>query len=108
MYLNRAEAQIKGATVDGATAQSDMAAVAKARGVASEAVTERGVFTERRKELAFEGHIIYDFARFGYSLKREDTNATLKEIPFPNYRWAMPIPKSEIDANPNMVQNPNY
>lgn len=108
MYLNRAEAQIKGATVDGATAQSDMAAVAKARGVAPEAVTERGVFTERRKELAFEGHIIYDFARFGYSLKREDTNATLKEIPFPNYRWAMPIPKSEIDANPNMVQNPNY
>lgn len=108
MYLNRAEAQIKGATVDGATAQSDMTAVAKARGVASEAVTERGVFTERRKELAFEGHIIYDFARFGYSLKREDTNATLKEIPFPNYRWAMPIPKSEIDANPNMVQNPNY
>lgn len=108
MYLNRAEAQIKGATVDGATAQSDMAAVANARGVAPEAVTERGVFTERRKELAFEGHIIYDFARFGYSLKREDTNATLKEIPFPNYRWAMPIPKSEIDANPNMVQNPNY
>lgn len=108
MYLNRAEAQIKGATVDGATAQSDMTAVAKARGVAPEAVTERGIFTERRKELAFEGHIIYDFARFGYSLKREDTNATLKEIPFPNYRWAMPIPKSEIDANPNMVQNPNY
>lgn len=108
MYLNRAEAQIKGATVTGTTAQLDMLTVANARGAQPEAATERGIFNERRKELAFEGQIIYDFARFGYSLTRTDTDASLKEIPFPNYRWALPIPKSEIDANPNMVQNQGY
>lgn len=108
MYLNRAEALLNGATVSGASAQSDLLAITKARGASAAAATETGIFTERRKELAFEGHIIYDFARLGRSLTRGDTNATLKEVPFPNYRWSLPIPKSEVDANPNMVQNPGY
>ena len=108
MYLNRAEAQIRGAQVAGTSAQQDMLTIANARGASPEAATERGIFNERRKELGFEGHIVYDYARFGYSLTRDDIEATLKEVPFPNYRWALPIPKDEIDANPNMVQNPGY
>ncbi len=108
MYLNRAEAQIRGAVVSGTSAQSDMVTLASARGTQPEAATLNGIFKERRKELAFEGHIVYDYARFGYSLTRNDIDAELKEVPFPNYRWALPIPKDEIDANPSMVQNPGY
>lgn len=108
MYLNRAEAIFRGASVSGVTAQSDLLAITKVRGASMATPTETGIFTERRKELAFEGHIVYDFARFGRNLTRGDIMATLKEVPFPNYRWALPIPKSEMDANPNMVQNPGY
>ena len=65
---------------------------------------------ERRKELAFEGHLVYDMARTGTSLHRVDYQgaADAKDIEFPSYRWALPIPKSEMDANPNMVQNDGY
>ncbi len=108
MYLNRAEAILNGASVSGVTAQSDMNIVASNRGVASEAATLRGVFNERRKELAFEAHSIYDFARNGYSITRVDTDSPLTEIPFPSYRWALPIPLSECEANHNMVQNEGY
>lgn len=108
MYLNRAEAQLHGATVAGTSSAADMTAVASKRNATAEANTLMGVFTERRKEFAFEGHIIFDFARNGYAVKRVDTGAHLKEVPFPSYRWALPIPKREMDCNPNMVQNPGY
>lgn len=107
MYLNRAEATLRGAN-SGVSAQVDMNTLAASRGATAEAATLDGVFTERRKELAFEGHIFYDFARCGKSITRVDTDAALKTIEFPSYRWAMPIGKSEMDANPNMVQNPGY
>lgn len=107
MYLNRAEATLRGAN-SGVSAQADITTLASSRGATAEAATLDGVFKERRKELAFEGHIFYDFARFGKSIERVDTDSSVKSIEFPSYRWAMPIPKSECDANANMVQNPGY
>ena len=58
----------------------------------------------------FEGHIVYDYARLQKALNRTDFDeAVNKDIPAaPNYRWAMPIPKHEMDANPNMTQNEGY
>jgi hypothetical protein len=109
MYLNRAEAIYKGATIAGVTAESDLNAIAFKRGatlIASANATN--LFDERRKELAFEGHIVYDYARWGKSLVRTDYQGTAinKDIPFPSPRWALPIPKRELDANPNMEPNP--
>ena len=67
------------------------------------------MFTDRRKELAFEGHIAYDYARTNTSLVRDDFDeVNNKDVAFPSYMWAMPIPKRELDANENMVQNPGY
>jgi hypothetical protein len=68
------------------------------------------VLDERRKELMFEGHIVYDLARTQTALKRNDFDGTVnKDIPAaPDYRWAMPIPKRERDANPNIDQNEGY
>jgi hypothetical protein len=107
MYLNRAEAIANGASISGASARGDLETIAAKRGATVPATFS--VFDERRKELMFEGHIVYDYARTGTSLVRTDFDGVNnKDVPFPNYRWAMPIPKREMDANPNMVQNEGY
>lgn len=109
MYLNRAEALVHGATISGTTAEADLKTLASKRGATPEAATKTGVFIERRKELAFEGQIAYDYARTNTSLTRTDFDETKnKDVAFPSYMWAMPIPKSERDANPNVAQNPGY
>ena len=109
MYLNRAEALYNGAHITGVTAESDLKAIADKRNATVPSPSATSIFTERRKELAFEGHIAYDYARTKTSLVRTDHDGmTNKDIPFPSYRWAMPIPKREMDANPNMIQNEGY
>lgn len=107
MYLNRAEAISNGATVSGVSARADLQTIASKRGAT---VPEKfNVFDERRKELAFEGHIVYDYARCKKSLTRTDfDDVKNKDVAFPSYMWAMPIPKREMEANANMVQNPGY
>lgn len=109
MYLNRAEAIINGAKVAGVTADSDLLAIANKRGCTAAAATQQGVFDERRRELAFEGHIFYDYARCKKSLTRTDFDDLVnKDVAFPSYMWALPIPKRELEANANMVQNEGY
>lgn len=111
MYLNRAEAIINGASVSGVSAASDLATLAKARNATAPAAPGKvDVQKERRKELMFEGHIVYDLARTQTALSRTDFDGVVNQnIPAaPDYRWAMPIPKREMDANPNMEQNPGY
>lgn len=109
MYLNRAEAIINGASVNGVTAEKDLAAIADKRGCSPAAATQQGVFDERRRELAFEGHIFYDYARCQKSLTRTDfDDSGNQNVEYPSYMWALPIPKRELEANPNMVQNPGY
>lgn len=111
MYLNRAEAIYNGAVVPGVTAASDLYEITSHRGASAISSPDAAsIFNERRKELAFEGHIIYDYARLKKSLTRTDYNGTEvnRDIAFPSYKWALPIPKGEMDANPNMVQNPEY
>lgn len=109
MYLNRAEALINGASISGTTAEADLKTIASHRGTTAEAATRTGVFTERRKELAFEGQLVYDYARTNTSIKRTDFDEIKnKDVAFPGTMWAMPIPKRECDANPNIEQNPGY
>lgn len=109
MYLNRAEAISQGASVSGVTARGDLEAIASKRGATVPQAFN--VFVERRKELAFEGHICYDYARNGLALERKDFDGTVNQnisAAPNNYRWALPIPKRELEANPNMVQNEGY
>ncbi len=109
MYLNRAEAIYNGAQITGVTAESDLNAITSKRGASAIAsANATNLFDERRKELAFEGHIVYDYARLRKSLVRTDYDGTAvnKDIAFPSSKWALPIPKRETDANPNIVQNP--
>ena len=111
MYLNRAEALMRGATIEGATAISDLNMITSHRGAAPySSVGPIDIQTERRKELAWEGHHIYDLARWGMPVEREAADYPLLtdnfDIPFPSTKWALPLPKSEIDVNGNLEQNP--
>lgn len=103
MYLNRAEAIYNGAVISGVTAASDLATLASKRGIAAPSPSETTILKERRKELAFEGHIFFDLKRTGNGVTRTDGAGV--DVPASSPKWAMPIPKSECDANPNMEQN---
>lgn len=117
IYLIRAEAILNGAEITGVTALDDYNAIRTHRGLtAAAAVTLNDIYAERRRELCFEGNELFDLARTQRSLVRSDyTGLANKDITFTpggsaetNYRWAMPLPQSEIDANVNCAQNPGY
>jgi hypothetical protein len=76
-------------------------------GLSKDAFREK-VLVERRIELAFEGQRWFDLIRVDNGLYAIDflhsigkTNMTAKHLLFP-------IPQKEIDANPNLTQNPGY
>ncbi|MGN0201751.1 MAG: RagB/SusD family nutrient uptake outer membrane protein [Candidatus Cryptobacteroides sp.] len=110
MYLNRAEAIINGASIPGVTAQGDLEIIAKSRIASIQPATKNGVYTERAKELAWEGHLWFDLARTGRAMTRKDVSGTMvpTDIQPKDYRWAMPIPDREFTVNPNLVQNDGY
>ena len=109
MYLLRAEARLNGAP---GNALDDYNAIRTRRGLdAATSVNMDIVFDERRRELCFEGHILFDYARTQRSLIREDEDNRIVgnvNIDFPSHLWAMPIPIAEMEANPNMQQNEGY
>lgn len=110
MYLNRAEATVNGATGTPA-AHEDLNMITSNRGVLPyAAATKTDVEKERRKELAWEGHYIYDLARWNKPVVRtEFTLGSMNQnVEFPSYKWALPIPKRELEVNENLVQNEGY
>jgi starch-binding outer membrane protein, SusD/RagB family len=67
------------------------------------------IFLERRREFCFEGHLFYDIARFKKNCVREiGCLATKCNLNYPNSRFILPIPKSTILVNQNMIQNEDY
>lgn len=67
---------------------------------------------ERRKELMFEGHRIFDLTRKKKSFTKFSTSSeNAIAVSYPNDRTILPIPQTEIDANDNIAQgqqNPGY
>lgn len=73
------------------------------------AVTKDDILVERRKELIFEGHRFEDLTRMGKDMVKFSIQQNFAEtIPYGDFRLAYPIPKAEMDANSNMVQNQGY
>lgn len=66
------------------------------------------ILYERRKELFGEGHRYYDMRRTNSGLDRSASVSHWSKLVIPagDKRFTLPIPQSEIDANPNVVQNP--
>ena len=113
IVLNRAEARAKSGDVSGATADLNQirtrAGLPSINPGAGEILEE--VLLERRKELAFEGHRSYDIFRNELNLERIECNLPSGincTVPFTSHLTAFPIPRSEINANPNMVQTEGY
>lgn len=108
MYLIRAEALARGASVAGASALADVNAIREARGASKiSAAGPDAIMLERRLELNFEGHYWFDLARTGGSVSYKDAKME-RNIPADSKYWAMPIPKSQIDVDPELEQNPGY
>lgn len=112
MYLIRAEARaMQGKESD---AQTDVTTIRQRGLPTAPAVTATGqalldeIEKERRIELMFEGHRLWDLMRKKKGVFRTDCTGLTCEIPYPNDRFIAPIPQREIDANPNMAQNPGY
>jgi hypothetical protein len=110
MYLIRAEASLNGAFISRASALHDYNSIRVPLGLdEATTVSLNDIYDERRRELCFEGHQLFDLARTKRSLTRTDYDGSVnKDVPFPDYKWAMPIPQGEVDANENCIQNDKY
>lgn len=120
-YLNAAEAAQK--LGDNANAVKYLDPIVKranpAMSVQDETITLDRVLTERRKEFFGEGHRLYDLMRNGLTVERKDVSVSAisktpahfsqyLEFDWDFYMIVLPIPKYEMDTNPQMVQNPKY
>ncbi len=117
MYLIRAEAYAEQNNLTGATADINALRTARITGYApiityatkDAAITD--ILLERFKELAYEGHRFWDLKRRGLPVARLASDAptvNATTLPANDYRFLLPIPNSEIQANPLMKQNPGY
>jgi hypothetical protein len=102
-YLNQVYSNRTGTTLTGLTGQS----------------LRDAIFNERRRELALEGHSIWDYLRKNRSFTRDASHFTVVTIDPTTpagrdaelfHKVVSPIPITEMDANPNIrdQQNPGY
>lgn len=110
MYLNRAEAYVNSGSIEKAAADLNVITAARNATAYGSAVTKEDVYNERRKELAWEGHLWFDLSRWGKGITRVDYvgDPTNQNVAAHSYMFALPIPKREIDVNENLVQNEGY
>lgn len=106
-HLNRAEAyaHLKNFT----ECRTAIDAFRKNRGLNATSVNDNElieeVLTQRRIELAFEGHRFFDLKRLGRPILRSEGRAA---IPYEDYRVVAPIGITELDVNKKLQNNPGY
>lgn len=110
VYLNRAEAEVK--TGDNTDALADLNIIHTRAGLAPFAgLSGQNLFntilTERKIELAFEGHNSFDDFRNGLPMIRlsEDTGGQPFIIQPTDPKVVMRIPYDDITTNPKLLQN---
>lgn len=64
------------------------------------------ILEERRKELAMEGHRFFDLRRNGMDIIKGANCVTNCNMTFPNTKFVLLIPESEITNNGSSTQNP--
>lgn len=104
-YLIRAEARVKKATPDLPGALADLNAVRVRARLSPATFTQavdiiQAIEDERRAEFALEPHRWFDLVRTGR------VGAVLGVTD--QTKWIFPIPFNDIQANPDLVQNPLY
>lgn len=113
VYLNRSEAYAQ--IGEDASARQDLQSIRLRANPNAQPVNLSGddlieeILVERRRELAFESHLLFDLARNGKSIIRNDgCDINICQLDFPNDRFILPIPENSILINENMVQNEGY
>ena len=111
VLLNYAEALFRlGETGVTGTALETLNLIPAERGASAyAAINEDNILLERRKELCFEGFRFDDLARTGRNIPLVDGILQSHGGPaYGSFNYAFPIPKAEMNSNPNMVQNHNF
>jgi starch-binding outer membrane protein, SusD/RagB family len=119
MYLLRAEARAEQNKITGAnSAESDLNTLRAARitGYVNETFATKpavitAIMNERFKELPFEGHRFFDLKRKGLPVQRllvDVPTTSAQTLPAGDFRFTLPIPQTELNANPIIQQNPGY
>lgn len=97
LYLIRAETNERLNESVGATPLQDFNKIHERAGLpAVSSVTLQDILEERRLELAFEGHFLFDLKR---------TQGSINGVNWDSPRLIFPIPLRELDANPLLVPN---
>jgi len=112
VYLLRAEAQAE--LGNEPAARSDLNRIFLRANPTAQPISASGealkaeIMAERRRELAFEGHLLFDLARKRQPIRRTDCTASTCELDYPDYRYVLPIPLDALLNNPALVQNEGY
>lgn len=116
MYLIRAEAKAETNDLIGAAADINALRAARITGYVTAVFASKqdlidAIMLERFKELAFEGHRFWDLRRRNLPVERLASDApssTGTTLPAGNFRFRLPIPNAEIQANSAIQQNQGY
>jgi hypothetical protein len=116
MYLIRAEARAETNDLVGAADDLNTLRAARINGYTPQVFASKdaliaAIIEERFKELAYEGHRFWDLRRRNLPVERLAADApstSAVTLPAGNFRFILPIPGTEIDANPNIQQNAGY
>lgn len=114
VYLIRAEALANLGT-NNTQAQSDLNTIRRRAIPTAPLVTATGtalineILLERRKELCFEGHRLWDLTRNAIGVVRVNCTAPADKcnLSYPNDLFILPIPSDEINRS-GIAQNPGY
>lgn len=74
----------------------------------SQAELREAIRKERRIELAYEGSRWFDLIRYDNGAYAANFFNSIGKTNFAPKFLLLPIPQKEIDANPNLIQNPGY
>lgn len=116
IYLIRAEARAELALTDNSYttgAQADLNTIVQRADPGAADITQTGpalidrILVERRKELAFEGNRLFDMNRKKRGITHIQSSRS-QMLSYPNDGFILPISRTELQANPNMDQNPGY
>lgn len=112
LYLNRAEARYNMGQEALAWADLNVIRLARYTGFVVPGVQDftgqallDEILRQRMLEFTFEGHRFYDLKRYGINIVKANP---VTNLPATDFKLLPRIPITEVDGNPNMVQNFNY
>lgn len=115
LYLIRAEAAAEKASPDFTLANADLNIIRKRADLTAANLNISvkndlidAILLERRKELSFEGNLLFDLLRRKKDVIRVDATPIIKNLLTNDNRLIMPFPENTVNANRNMIQNPGY